>query len=331
MPAPTGSVLVAGSANLDFVVRVPHVPAPGETVLGAGLSLHPGGKGANQAVACARSGGADTRMLVALGEDGFAQPLEDSLQAAGVRLHVKRCAGTATGAAFIGLAEDAENAIIVAPGANALLAPEDLPPLHGVGHLLLQLETPLDTVHRYAACAREAGVTVVLNAAPAARLPDGLLELLDVVIVNEGELAAITSLPPRGADFRVAEALGRVPVPTVIVTLGARGICARHGDDFVLQAAHPVEPLDTTGAGDAFCGAFVAMRAQGRDLPQALRFASVAAALATTRLGAQSGMPERAEVEAALRTATPRDRQAEAALADYCGLPHPQEHFQITR
>lgn len=322
MPNPTGAVLVAGSANLDFVVRVPHVPAPGETVLGGALSLHPGGKGANQAVACARSGGADTRMLLALGEDGFAPLLEASLRGAGVRLHVKRCAGAATGAAFIGLAEDAENAITVAPGANALLAPDDLPALQDVGHLLLQLETPLDTVQAYARQARAAGVAVVLNAAPAAALPPGLLALPDVLIVNEGELATVAGMT-RGPDFRVAEALARVPVPTVIVTLGARGACARHRDGFVVQPAHRVRAVDTTGAGDAFCGAFAALRAQGSDLPAALRFACVAAALATTRLGAQSGMPAREEVEQALREAASPDLQAAAELADYCGLPRP--------
>src|SRR5690606_24754551 len=159
-------VLVAGSANLDFVVRAPRAPAPGETVLGGGLQTFPGGKGANQAVACARAGDAPTTMLVALGDDPPGARLRESLRAAGVALVEKRAADAASGVAFICIADTGENSIVVAPGANALLAPEDLPPLHGVSHLLLQLETPLPSVTAYAESARAAGVTVVLNAAP---------------------------------------------------------------------------------------------------------------------------------------------------------------------
>ena len=138
-------ILVAGSANLDFVVQAPHIPAPGETVLGRELRTFPGGKGANQAIACARAGGAETEMLLALGDDAFAAPIEESLRAAGVRLHILRAAGRATGTAFICVSDDAENAITVAPGANAALEPGHLPPLKGCTHLLLQLETPIET------------------------------------------------------------------------------------------------------------------------------------------------------------------------------------------
>ncbi|MCB2041655.1 MAG: ribokinase, partial [Rhodoferax sp.] len=138
-------ILVAGSANLDFVVRAGHIPAPGETVLGHSLATHPGGKGANQAVAAARAGAATTHMLLALGADAHAEPLEQSLREAGVQAHIVRCADTATGTAFICVSDDAENAITVAPGANARLAPHHLPPLDGYSHLLMQLETPLPT------------------------------------------------------------------------------------------------------------------------------------------------------------------------------------------
>src|SRR5690606_27912231 len=159
-------VLVAGSANLDFVVRAPRVPAPGETVLGGGLQTFPGGKGANQAVACARAGGAPTTMLVALGADAQGERLRRSLREAGVEL-VEKPVEDASGVAFICIADSGENAIVVAPGANERLRPDDLPPLDGVSHLLLQLETPLDSVTAWAARARAAGVAVVLNAAPA--------------------------------------------------------------------------------------------------------------------------------------------------------------------
>src|SRR5690606_41534544 len=136
-------VLVAGSANLDFVVRAPRVPAPGETVLGGGLQTFPGGKGANQAVACARAGGAPTTMLVALGGDAQGARLRESLLGAGIGLVEKRIEQAASGVAFICIAESGENSIVVAPGANDLLTPDHLPPLDGISHLLLQLQTPL--------------------------------------------------------------------------------------------------------------------------------------------------------------------------------------------
>jgi len=173
-------ILVAGSANLDFVVQAPHIPAPGETVMGRDFKTFPGGKGANQAVACARAGGASTHMLLALGDDTFAAPLENSLLAAGVQMHVVRAPELATGTAFICVSDDAENAITVAPGANLALKPSHLPPLDGVSHLLLQLEIPLTTVTAYAQTAKEAKVQVVLNAAPAQALPAQLLASLDI-------------------------------------------------------------------------------------------------------------------------------------------------------
>src|SRR5260221_3492132 len=146
-------ILVAGSANLDFVVRAPRIPAPGETVLGRDFQTFPGGKGANQAIASARAGAAPTAMLLALGNDTFAAPLEASLKAAGVRVHIVRSEDEPTGTAFICVADDAQNAITVAPGANNVLRDFHLPPLDGFTHLLLQLETPLATVKAYALAA----------------------------------------------------------------------------------------------------------------------------------------------------------------------------------
>lgn len=294
-------ILVAGSANLDFVVRAERIPAPGETVLGRGFQTFPGGKGANQAVACARAGGAATQMLLALGNDSFAVPIEASLRDAGVRLQVVRVIGEPTGTAFVCLSDDAENAITVAPGANALLRPADLPSLAGFSHLLLQLETPIDTVTAFARSARAAGVTVVLNAAPARALPPALLEAVDVLIVNEGELAAIVGMAVR-AHRDIDAALARVDVPCVIVTLGAQGCRARRDGVVVEQPAFAVQAVDTTAAGDTFCGALVAALSQGTALPQALRQASAAAALACTRVGAQASIPTRDEVDAFLES-----------------------------
>jgi len=293
----TATVLVAGSANLDFVVRAAHIPAPGETVLGREFRTFPGGKGANQAIASARAGGAPTAMLLALGDDAYAAPVEASLREAGVVLHIVRAAEQPTGTAFICVSDSAENAITVAPGANAALRAEHLPALAGTRHLLLQLETPLATVTAYARAARVAGVMVVLNAAPAQALPDELLAATDLLIVNEGELAAISGI----ADD-VTAALERVAVPTVIVTLGARGCIARTPQGRVQQGGFKVDAIDTTAAGDTFCGALVAALSRGEPLAASLAFASAAAAIACTRLGAQASIPALAEVRHFLAT-----------------------------
>lgn len=278
-------ILVAGSANLDFVVRAGHIPAPGETVLGRDFKTFAGGKGANQAVACARAGGVPTAMLLALGDDAFATPLVESLTQAGVQLHTVRAAEP-TGTAFICVSDDGENAITVAPGANYALQAQHLPSLQGVTHLLMQLETPLVTVQAYAQAARAQGVKVVLNAAPAQTLPAALLALVDVLIVNEGELAALTS-----AQGSMEAKLAQLQVPCVVVTLGSDGCLARIHGDLIKQAAFKVDVVDTTGAGDTFCGVLVAALSQGADMPAALHRASAAAALACTQLGAQTSIP----------------------------------------
>ncbi len=289
-------ILVAGSANLDFVVRAPHIPAPGETVLGGEFRTFPGGKGANQAIACARAGDVATEMLLAIGDDAFATPIERSLQAAGVRTHVVRVADYATGTAFIVVSDDAQNAITVAPGANNALRAAHLPSLSGCTHLLLQLETPIEAVTAYAWAARSRGVKVVLNAAPARMLSREVLSLVDVLIVNEGELATVT-----GQRGTVAEGLQRIDVPCVVVTLGERGSCARIGGEVITQGGFAVDAVDTTAAGDTFCGVFVAGLARGLPMETALREANAAGALACTRPGAQDSIPTHAEVQAFLR------------------------------
>jgi len=313
-----GTVLVAGSANLDFVARASHVPGPGETVLGRDFAIFPGGKGANQAVACASAGGVSTRMLLALGADVFAPLVEESLRGAGVQLHVVRVSGKPTGAALICVADNAENAITVAPGANSLLRAADLPDLEGVEYLLLQLETPLETVVDFARTANAKEIKVVLNAAPAQGLPAELLDVIDVLIVNEDEL---TKVAGRGGS--VAARLDSVDVPCAIVTLGSRGCCARERREFFLQPSFKVESVDTTAAGDTFCGVLVASLCSNATLPHALRRASAAAALATTRIGAQSSIPTYDEVEALMHSdggAQCYDA-AVSALAAYCDLP----------
>ena len=287
-------ILVAGSANLDFVVRAPHIPAPGETVMGDGFQTFPGGKGANQAVACARSGGAITHMLLALGNDAYASIVEDSLRSAGVNLHIVRSAAQATGTAFICVSADAENAITVAPGANSVLNASHLPALDGFTHLLMQLEIPIATVLAWAQQAKSQGLVVVLNASPVQDLPVELLRCVDILMVNEGELAALK------------QRVDAAQVPVVLVTLGKQGCRAQLTNAWVEQPAFAVQAVDTTGAGDTFAGALVAALSKGDALPQAMRFASAAAALACTRMGAQTSIPKRAEVMQFLAAQTAR-------------------------
>lgn len=317
----SGRVLVAGSANLDFVVRTPHVPAPGETVLGHSFATFPGGKGANQAVACARAGGAATLMLLALGDDAQAVPVEASLREAGVELEIVRTPHASTGTAFICVGDDAENAITVVPGANAELRAEHLPDITGVAVLLLQLESPLASVEAWARKAHAAGLKVVLNTAPAPRapLPASLLDAIDLLIVNEGELTAMAG--PQGT---IADRVARLAVPGVAVTLGPRGCYAQIDGHALLQPGFRVDAIDTTAAGDTFCGALAADLAAGTAVADALRRACAASALACTRLGAQASVPARHEVDALFTHGDAVLTTSPAALAAYCGLPAPE-------
>ena len=300
-------ILVAGSANLDFVVRAPHIPIAGETVLGYDFRTYPGGKGANQAVACARAGNAETEMLLAVGEDAFAEPIEASLHEAGVRTHIVRMRDRPTGTAFICVSAVAENAITVAPGANEALDGSHLPSLAGCTHLLLQLEVPLLTVVAYARAARSQGVRVVLNAAPAQSLPQELVALVDILIVNEIELAKVS-----GRNGDIAHCLERVDVPCAVVTLGAGGCWARVGHELMMERGLSVTPVDTTAAGDTFCGVLTAALSKRANMQEALRKANAAGALACTRMGAQSSIPTYEEVE--------------SFLSAQGGMPHNASH-----
>jgi ribokinase len=305
------SLTVVGSINLDLVARVATLPRPGETLTAAAFSRFPGGKGANQAVSAARAGGVATRMVAALGDDDLARLIANSLTSAGVEFDVRR-SSRSTGAALITVSDEGENAITVAPGANTDLGPDDLPDLDGVSWLVMQLETPLDTVAAFARAARDRGIKVLLNAAPARALPSALLATVDLLVVNEDELGALV-----GTDGSIAERLARAAVATTVVTLGGRGACARIGEHYALQPAFAVTPVDTTAAGDTFCGVLAAGLADGLDEPAALARAAAAGALATTKAGAQSSIPSRAELDAFIATA---HQHGQDDLAAYCGL-----------
>lgn len=294
------SVLVVGSVNADITVRAPRIPAPGETVLGEDARVSSGGKGANQAVAAALAG-ASVALCGAVGRDAFRGPALSGLIRAGVDLTWLHELGAPTGLALITVAAGGENAITVASGANAHVTSAQLPAdLSGLTHLLLQGELPVEVTREAARRAHAAGLTVLHNAAPARDPDPDLLLHTHHLIVNEHELAAFVS---GGEDVEVqARALLPRGPQAVTVTLGARGSLTVTGDGDALYRlpAFPVTPVDTTGAGDTFCGVLTAWLARGQPLQGALRAAGVAAALACTRPGAQDAMPGRAELAAAL-------------------------------
>jgi ribokinase len=305
-------VLVLGSFVADVAFRAARLPAWGETLMGDAFALGPGGKGSNQAVAAARAG-ATVRIMSKLGDDAFGQIARDLWSADGIDASLVGTSDTPTGAAAI-LIDSArgENAIIVVPGACFTLTPAEVEAasdaIAAAGVLLTQLELPLNTVARGLQIARAAGVTTILNPAPApaSPLPAELIALADFFIPNETEAAAITGLPVETIDQaeRAADALLARGGRNVILTLGARGSLFRSGDHqtTLIPAFNAGLVLDTTGAGDAFCGAFAASLAEGRTPADAARFASAAAGISVTGAGTAPSMPHRAEIEALLKS-----------------------------
>lgn len=286
-------VCVVGSANVDLVARAPRLPGPGETVLGTAFAEVAGGKGLNQAVAAARAG-ARTAFVGMVGRDAAAELLRAVLHADGIEPAGLGDCGAPTGRALIGVSDDGENSIIVVPGANAALHPDHIT-AHGsmIGRatvVLAQLEVPLATVIAAFEVARAVGATTVLNPAPAAALPRELLELVDVCVPNEHE-AALLGGPA---------ALLRAGVGTVVVTEGEHGAAVVTPSGTTRVAPFPVVPVDTTAAGDSFCGVLAARLALGDPLAEALRWAAAAGALATTRVGAVPSVPHRDELAALL-------------------------------
>lgn len=293
------SIVVVGSLNLDLVVPVPHHPRPGETVLGSDHFSNPGGKGANQAVSAARLG-QGVAMVGCVGGDDAGAALRSSLSDEGVNVdRVASLDGVPTGIALISVDGDGENTIIVSPGANARV---DVDAVNGARDLLdaavvtlVQLEIPLETV---AATAEAAGGTVVLNPAPGRPLDAELLARVDVLVPNLGELGVVTGgEAPLGLD-EAAAAASRIDGPeAVVVTLGAEGALVAASGDAVHVPGVEVRAVDTTAAGDSFCGALADGLVRGLELEAAVRWAVAAAALTVTKKGAQQSLPRRAEVE----------------------------------
>ncbi|MFI5761872.1 ribokinase [Streptomyces sp. NPDC051563] len=299
-------LVVIGSLNMDLSVTVPRLPSPGETVSGADVVRGAGGKGANQAVAAARLGG-EVRMTGLLGEDTLGGELRVRLAEEGVDVRgVALLPGASTGLALIVVQRDGENTITLSPGANRRLDPAALELLYGATApagpgetLLLQLEVPVETVLAAARAARATGALTVLNAAPLppVPLPEALLGAVDVLVVNETEAAGLLSCDP-GPDWAAhARRLRELGPGVVVITLGAAGAVAAGPLGTVSEPGFPADAVDTVGAGDAFCAQLALALGAGIPLPQALRRSCAAGSLATTRPGAQAGLPTRAEVE----------------------------------
>jgi ribokinase len=298
-------VTVVGSLNMDLVVRAPRLPQGGETLAGSTFAQVAGGKGGNQAVAAARLG-AQVSMLGCLGADANGAQLRAGLEAEGIDCTAVETGTQATGVALIVVDDASQNAIVIVAGSNGEVTPETIvrheAELAAANVVICQLETPPDTVRAALAAARRLGKTVILNPAPASGpLPADWLPLIDYLIPNELEAAALTGLPVNSPEdaAKAAAALRASGARNVLVTLGPRGVHATlDGAAPALYEAPQVKAVDTTAAGDPFIGGFAAQLAQGESVDAAIRFAQRAAALSVTRAGAQPSIPTRAELDA---------------------------------
>lgn len=298
-------ILVIGSSNTDMVIKTKKMPAPGETVLGGPFLLNPGGKGANQAVAATRLGGKVT-FVTKRGNDLFGNQTVGLLMREGIDTeNIIKDPELPSGVALITVDGKGENSIVVAPGANSNLQPEDLPPLlFDCGRyeiLLLQLEIPMITVEYSAVKASECGMKVILNPAPAPSQPlsDKLLENIWLLTPNEHEAEAITGLAildEESADA-AASAIIKKGAKNVIITFGAKGAYVRSDGYTGMVHGFRVKAVDTTAAGDVFNGALAVALAEGQPLEQAVKFANKAASISVTRMGAQASAPFRNEIK----------------------------------
>jgi ribokinase len=286
----TPEIVVFGSMNMDLMVRVARAPRGGETLHGLSFLTNPGGKGANQAVACARQG-ARVAMVGCVGEDDFGKTLRNALAADGIDVARVRTSGGTTGVAVVMVDDQGENRITIIPGANDLLKAD--PEALAGRFLLLQCEVPMPEVVRAAQIMRGKGATVVMNPAPVCTLPDELWPLVDILVVNEIEASELAGLPvadPASAAT-AATSLRRRGIPTAIVTLGSQGVLVADEAGCRHFPALPVQVVDTTAAGDTFIGAMCAARAAGQSMDDAIRRGIQAATICVTRAGAQASIP----------------------------------------
>jgi ribokinase len=306
-----GRVFVAGSINMDVVATADRHPRIGETVAGNAVLYFPGGKGANQAVAAAKLG-APATLIGRVGADAFGRELRAFLSAQGVDLtFVEDTAEAHTGTAIITVA-NADNTIVVVPGANAHVSAEDVAaPVLAKGDIAVsQFEIPLAAVSAFFKRARAAGATTILNPAPAIEFGPEMLDLVDILILNETELGLLARTELRNTDdparfIEAARALAARQNTIICVTLGSRGVLALIGGQASIIAGRAVEAVDTTGAGDCFVGAVAAQLAEGKPVRDALDYANAAASICVQRMGAAPSMPTAAEVAAVVSPRRP--------------------------
>ena len=301
---PSPSIVVLGSVNADLVLRCAHLPGPGETVPGEDFQTLPGGKGANQAVACARLGGS-VAFVGCVGGDAFGQQAREAMEREGINTtYLRTLAGERTGVAMIMVdARTSQNSIALAAGANASLGVTQVeaaaPAIQRASMLVCQLESPLPAVSHAIGIARRHGVPVLLNPAPAQPLPPELLAQVDILVPNETEAMQLAGLAP-DARFDAAELAQRLRAQgpgTVILTLGGDGVCVATAQGVQRFEAPRVRAVDTTGAGDTFIGAFSVALCEGQAMADAIAFAQRAASISVTRPGAMAAMPTRRECD----------------------------------
>ena len=285
---------------MDLVVNVETIPKAGDTVLGSDVENFAGGKGANQAVAAAKAGGR-VSMMGKLGSDAYANDLLSGLQKAGLDTALVFRETGSSGIAFITIDAQGENMIVVSSGANRKITPNDLDKINfeDYGYLLLQLEIPIEVVKKALRIAKAHNLKTILNVAPAQTLSTEMITNTDYLILNEGEAALLakTQVFDKASAKKAAKKLIASGANSVIVTLGADGLIWQSQESSGELAAHKVRVIDTTGAGDCFCGTFAVALSENKNLKAALEFANAAAALATTKKGAQPSLPSREEIE----------------------------------
>jgi len=295
-------IVVIGSSNTDMIVQTPHIPKPGETVLGGTFNTAAGGKGANQAVACARGGGQVT-FVARVGNDMFGDQALQGFKRDGINVsYVTKDESAPSGVALIIVDDQGENSIAVASGANGNLSVSDVEDaaedIKNAGIVLMQLETPIKTIEAAAALAVKNGVQVILNPAPAQPLSDALLQKITILTPNETEAEMLTGIAVQDeADAeKAAQALIDKGVTSVIITLGAAGAYVYSGEFKGMVPGFKVNPVDSTAAGDTFNGTLAVALAEGKALTEAVTFANAAAAISVTMLGAQPSAPTRDRV-----------------------------------
>lgn len=294
-------IVVAGSSNTDMICRVPHIPKPGETVLGGDFFVVQGGKGANQAVAAARAGG-NVTFIACVGDDLFGRQALESYQSDGIDTScIEMVSNVPTGVALINVADSGENSISVAPGANAKLTPEIIENyrnvISGADMVLVQLEIPIETVYRIIRIAWSAGVPVVLNPAPARTIDREILAMLALVTPNEHEALMLAGRGMDGCSVStLADRIQDNGAGAVVITTGDEGAFFRQGSQEGHVAGIPVTAVDTTAAGDTFNGYLVVELAKGKSLAEAILVANQAAAISVTRMGAQPSIPRYDEI-----------------------------------